>query len=253
MHTLSDKPARYLRQIALDEIGEAGQARLAKQSVLIIGAGGLGSASIYYLAAAGIGTLGLVDPDQVEMSNLNRQILHATRDIGRRKVDSAVEKVRRLNPEITLKTYPQKADAKTLVTLIADYDFIIDATDNFTARYLISDTCVKARKAFSHAGVSGFCGQTFTYVPGKAAGCYRCLFFDRPSEEVLPDKAAGGILGAVAGTLGTIQATEAVKFLTTAGDLLVNRLWVYDGKRMTVRLIAFKKRDACSVCSSVDV
>lgn len=239
---------RYARQLVLPEIGPAGQVRLLQASVLVIGLGGLGSAAAWYLAAAGVGRLGLLDSDRVERSNLQRQTLHATPDLGQPKTVSAAAKLRALNPEIGFDLLELRATEENLPRLIAGYDFILDAADNFSTKFLISDVCVRERKPFSHAGVRGFEGQTFTYVPGGAHGCYRCLFQSPPPAALIPDQAAGGILGSVAGSLGLIQATEAVKCILGIGRLLTNRLLVYQALDQRWREVGFHPAADCSVC-----
>lgn len=246
-----EQAERYARQLLLPEIGEAGQARLARASVLIVGLGGLGSAAAWYLAAGGVGRLGLLDSDLVERSNLQRQILHATPDIGRPKTISAAAKLRALNPDIRLDLLELRAKAENLPRLTADYDFVLDAADNFDTKFLISDVCVRERKPFSHAGVRGFEGQTFTYLPGSASGCYRCLFQSPPPSALVPNRASGGIWGGVAGSLGLIQATEAVKCLLGIGRPLVNRLLTYHALEQRWREIGFQPAADCPACKRV--
>ncbi len=239
---------RYARQLKLPEVGDAGQNQLAMSSVLLIGTGGLGSAAALYLAAAGVGRLGLTDADSVDLSNLQRQILHFTPDLHKPKTQSAREKINSLNPDVRVETYQERLDAGNLPGLLTQYDFIIDATDNFITKFLISDECVRAGKPFSHAGVTGWEGQTFTYLPDGRCGCYRCLFAAPPPPEKIPDQAAAGILGAVAGTLGTLQATEALKYLLGLDGLLTNRLLVYQARRLKWREIRFQPAPDCPVC-----
>jgi adenylyltransferase/sulfurtransferase len=215
---------------------------------LIIGAGGLGSPAAFYLAAAGIGTLGIVDPDKVELSNLQRQILHATADIGKPKVDSAKTTLTALNPDVEVKTYPVRYDASNAADIAAEYQFIVDGSDNFDTKFLVNDTAIDLGIAFSHAGIVRLQGQTMTVIPGKSA-CYRCLFKAPPPPEEILNCQASGILGAVAGTLGTIQATEAVKYLAGFEDcLLTDRLLVYDAKHMKFRDVEVKRDPHCITC-----
>lgn len=239
---------RYARQLVLPEIGPEGQVRLLQASVLVVGLGGLGSAAAWYLAAAGVGRLGLLDADRVECSNLQRQILHATPDLGKPKTASAAAKLRDLNPGLRLDQLDLRATEETLPRLAADYGFVLDASDNFSTKFLISDVCVRERKPFSHAGVRGFEGQTFTYVPGGASGCCRCLFQSPPPSAPVPEQASGGILGSVAGLLGIIQATEAVKCLLGIGRLLTNRLLVYHALDQRWREVGFQPAADCPVC-----
>lgn len=238
---------RYSRQIMVPDLGGKAQMHLRDARVLVIGAGGLGSPAAFYLAAAGIGTIGIVDPDKVELSNLQRQILHATADIGRQKVDSAKDTLTELNPDVEVKTLPFRFDDSNAIEIAADYQFIVDGSDNFDTKFLVNDTAIKLGIAFSHAGIVRLQGQTMTVIPGKSA-CYRCLFKAPPPEEILNCQAAG-ILGAVAGTLGTIQATEAVKFLAGFEEgLLTDRLLIYDAKHMKFRDIEVKRDPNCASC-----
>ncbi len=236
---------RYRRQIILPEIGEKGQEKLRQSKVLIIGLGGLGSPTALYLAAAGVGTLGLADFDQVEESNLNRQIIHTTDDIGKDKVLSAKKKITALNPEVNIKTYVEKLDLSNIEKIIQEYDFVIEATDNIESKFIINDLCVKYKKPFSHAGIDGFKGQTLTVVPGSA--CLRGFFEGMPFGAVKDkgkDKNEGGeigVLGSVPGVLGAIQATEAIKFIIQRGELLLNQLLVVDLLNMEFKKIKFNK------------
>ncbi len=238
---------RYSRHIILQDIGIEGQVNIQQGRVLIIGAGGLGSPAALYLAAAGVGTIGIADADRVELSNLQRQVIHFTRDIDRPKVESAAEKMRAINPDITVKTYHQFIQAANIREIIADYDFIIDGTDNFAAKFLINDACVMAGKPFSHGGILRFHGQTITAVPGKSA-CYRCVFPAPPPAGAVPSCSQAGVLGAVAGILGTIQAAECLKFLTHAGTLLTDALLVFDAKTMLFRRVDVRRNKQCPVC-----
>lgn len=233
---------RYLRHIVLDEIGGKGQERLLASSVLVIGAGGLGSPAASYLAAAGIGRLGLVDGDRVEPSNLQRQILHHTPDLGRPKVESAAEKLRALNPDCDVEVHPFFVDHETILPLVERYDFVLDCTDGFPVKFLINDACVLAGKPFSHAGVLRWEGQTMTCLPWRSA-TFRCVFREPPPPDSVPTCAQAGVLGALVGTIGCVQATEAVKYLLGKGDLLENRLFVFDALRMRMRTVAVR-RDA---------
>ena len=244
----TDQIERYSRQIMVPDLGGKGQIRLRQSKVLVIGAGGLGSPAALYLAAAGIGTLGIIDPDRVELSNLQRQILHATADIGRPKVASANEKLSALNPEVQINAYATKLEDHNAAEIIAGYDFIIDGSDNFPTKFLVNDTAVKLGIAFNHAGIVRLQGQTMTVVPGKSA-CYRCLFKEPPPPEEILSCQQAGILGAVAGTIGSIQATEAIKYLTGFEEgLLTDRLLTYDAKTMKFHSVDVKKDPGCSAC-----
>lgn len=238
---LDDKQIeRYLRHVVLDEIGGKGQEKLLASSVLVIGVGGLGSPAAFYLAAAGIGRLGIVDGDRVEASNLQRQILHFTPDLGVRKVESAAAKLHALNPDCAIETHPFFLDHENILPLVRRYDFILDCTDGFPIKFLINDACVLANKPFSHAGVLRWEGQTMTCLPWRSA-TYRCVFGHMPPAGSVPTCAQAGVLGAMAGTLGTIQATEAVKYLLGQGELLENRLLVHDALRMRMRTVAVRR------------
>lgn len=243
-----EQKERYARHLVLDEIGEKGQELLLKSRVLIIGAGGLGSASALYLAAAGVGTIGIADADRVDLSNLQRQIIHTVSDLGKEKVFSAKESICALNPDIDVKTYHIFVDGDNIAKLIDDYDFVIDATDNFDAKFLINDACVAARKPFSHAGIFRFHGQLMTYVPDKGP-CYRCIFSSPPPEDAMPTGRQAGIIGAVAGVIGSLQAAEAIKYITGAGELLTGQLFTCDILTMTFRKITLpEKNDSCTAC-----
>ena len=246
----TDQIERYSRQIMVPDLGGKAQMRLREARVLVIGAGGLGSPAAFYLAAAGIGTLGVVDPDKVELSNLQRQILHATADIGQQKVDSAKATLTQLNPDVEVKTYPVRFDDSNAGEIAADYQFIVDGSDNFDTKFLVNDIAIKLGIAFSHAGIVRLQGQTMTVIPGKSA-CYRCLFKTPPPPEEILNCQASGILGAVAGTLGTIQATEAIKYLAGFEEgLLTDRLLVYDAKHLRFRDVEVKRDPNCAGCGA---
>ncbi|MBG91186.1 MAG: adenylyltransferase [Actinobacteria bacterium] len=227
---------RYSRHIILQQVGGPGQEKLMNAKVLVIGTGGLGAPAAFYLGAAGIGTIGLIDGDQVDLSNLQRQIIHFTEDVGRPKVISAKEKINQLNPEVNVVTYETLFTQENALEIIKDYDFIIDGTDSFAAKFLINDACVIGKKPFSHAGILRFDGQTMTHVPGTAS--YRCVFKNPPPKNAVPTCSQAGILGAVAGMLGTIQAAEALRYIIGIGDLLTNRLLVVDALSMKFRTVA---------------
>lgn len=221
---------RYQRNILIEGLGESGQRKLKAAKVLVVGAGGLGSPVLYYLAAAGVGTLGIVDDDVVDMTNLQRQVLHRTDDIGRLKIDSAKEKLLALNPETKLITYPERFLPENAAFLIKDYDFVIDCCDNYATKFLINDCCVEQQKAYSHGAVLALRGEVMSYVPGCAD--YRAVFGGPPAEGTAPTSAEAGILGAIAGVVGSIQATEAIKYLTGLGELITNRILIFDGRSM---------------------
>jgi adenylyltransferase/sulfurtransferase len=240
-----DQVERYARNILLPGVGGAGQERLARSRVLVIGAGGLGSPAAYYLAAAGVGTIGIVDDDAVEISNLQRQILHATRDIGRPKAVSAGEKLKSLNPDCDVVTHHLRLTADNIAGITAAYQVIVDGTDNFPSRRLINEVCVRQGKPLVHGGVLQFVGQALTILPGRGP-CLACIFPEPPGS--LPTCAQAGILGAVAGVIGAIQANEALKLLLGLGELLVGRLLSFDALRMRFAEVAVSRDPDCPVC-----
>lgn len=239
---------RYSRHILLKDVGVEGQEKIRQGKVLIIGAGGLGAPVALYLAAAGVGTIGIVDGDVVDLSNLQRQVIHFTPDVGTPKVESAKQKMLAINPNVKVNTYKEFLMADNALDLIADYDFIVDGTDNFPVKFLINDACVMAGKPFSHGGILRFEGQTFTHLPGTA--CYRCLFKTPPPANAVPTCSQAGVLGAIAGMLGTIQAAETLKYLTGVGELLTNRLLTFNAKTMDFRKIKTRQQDICPICGS---
>ena len=238
MNLNEEQIERYSRHILLQDMGGKGQEKLLNSRVLIIGAGGLGAPAAFYLAAAGVGEIGIIDGDHVDLSNLQRQIIHFTQDVGRPKAQSAKEKINQLNPDVKVTTYEALFTKENAINLVSEYDFIIDGTDNFSAKFLINDACVIAKKPFSHGGILKFDGQTMTYVPGSAS--YRCVFKEPPPKNVVPTCSQAGVLGAVAGMLGTIQAAEAVKYLIGVGDLLTNRLLIFNAMNMNFRTVNVK-------------
>lgn len=241
---------RYSRHIILKEIGVKGQKKLLNAKVLIIGAGGLGAPAAMYLAAAGVGTIGIVDADEVDLSNLQRQIIHATEDVGKPKVQSAKETMNKMNPDVTVNTYHEFVTSENILDLIKDYDFVIDGTDNFPAKFLINDACVMAKKPFSHAGIIRFKGQLMTYVPGEGP-CYRCVFKNPPPKDAVPTCKQAGVVGAMGGGIGSLQAMEAIKYITGVGDLLTGSLLTFDAIKMNFHRIKLPKTaDGCAVCGS---
>ena len=246
---LTDKQLeRYSRHITLKEIGVRGQKKLLAAKVLIIGAGGLGAPAAMYLAAAGVGTIGIADCDSVELSNLQRQIIHTTDDIGKPKVQSAAETIESLNPDVEVITYHEYVNSKNIAAMIADYDFIIDGADNFPTKFLINDACVLGRKPFCHAGILRFEGQLMTYVPDKGP-CYRCIFEAPPPKDAVPSCREAGVIGAMAGVIGSMQALEAVKYITGQGELLTGSMLIFDGLKMEWRKVKLPKRvPTCPIC-----
>lgn len=243
---------RYSRHILLEDIGIEGQEKILNAKVLIIGAGGLGAPIAYYLAAAGVGSIGIVDGDVVDLSNLQRQIIHTTAEIGVPKVESARSKMLALNPDITVTTYRTMLDASNILEIIAPYDFVIDGTDNFAAKFLVNDACVLANKPYSHGGILRFDGQTMTIKPRETA-CYACVFNAPPPAGVVPSCASAGVLGAIAGMLGTIQAAEALKVITGVGEPLYNALLTFNAKNMQFRKTKLKPNPHCRVCAGAGI
>jgi molybdopterin/thiamine biosynthesis adenylyltransferase len=246
MDFTAEQVERYSRHILLQDVGVEGQEKISKGKVLVIGAGGLGSPALLYLTAAGVGTIGVIDGDTVDLSNLQRQVIHSTPTVGMPKVLSAKETMKRLNPDVQVVTYHELFTADNAFDIIREYDFVIDGTDSFPVKFLINDACVLEQKPFSHGGILRFDGQTLTYLPGTA--CYRCVFHGPPPPNAVPTCSQAGVLGAIAGMLGTIQAAEALKFLTGTGELLTNRLLTFNAKTMNFRTIKLKHNTKCPVC-----
>ena len=234
----------------IPDLGGRGQIRLRQGSVLVVGAGGLGCPAAFYLAASGVGRLGIVDSDVVELSNLQRQILHTTKDLGHNKVESARTRLNALNDDVTIETHALHMTEENAPELMRPYDFIIDGSDNFETKFLVNDAAVSLGKPFSHAGIIRLQGQTMTVVPGQSA-CYRCLFHEPPPPGEILGCQQAGILGAVGGTIGTLQATEAIKYLIGLEDeLLLNRLLTYDARAMNFRTIRLQRDPRCKVCGT---
>ena len=247
MALTNEQLERYSRHIILKDVGVKGQKKLLEAKVLIIGAGGLGAPAAMYLAAAGVGTIGIADADDVDLSNLQRQVIHTTGDIGKPKVESAKETMLAINPDITVCTYREFIYSDNIIEIIRDYDFILDGTDNFPAKFLINDACVMAGKPFCHAGIIRFQGQLMTYVPGQGP-CYRCVFRDPPPKDAVPTCRQAGVIGAMAGVIGCLQAMEAVKFITGAGELLTGKLLMYDALRNEFTTLKIKRDPKCKLC-----
>lgn len=240
---------RYSRQIALPEIGIEGQEKLLAGRVLVVGTGGLGSPACLYMAAAGVGTIGIMDGDNVDLSNLQRQIIHRTEDIGTAKSESARQKINFLNPEVEVVTYNERLTTGNALSILKDYDFVTDCTDNFASKFLIADACHFAGVPYSHAGILRFSGQTMTVAPGRTA-CYRCIFREQPPvEAALPQ----GPIGAVAGVIGVLQANEAIKFLTGTGEPLYNKLLVFDALESAFRTVELARSSSCPLCGNAPV
>jgi molybdopterin/thiamine biosynthesis adenylyltransferase len=245
----NEQMERYSRHIILKEVGVKGQKKLLESKVLVIGTGGLGAPAAMYLAAAGIGTIGLVDFDSVDLSNLQRQIIHSTKDVGKPKVLSGKETIAEMNPDVNVVTYREWVTSANILDIIRDrdYNFIIDGTDNFPAKFLINDACVMAKKAFSHAGIIRFRGQTMTYVPGQGP-CYRCVFKNPPPPDAVPTCKQAGVLGVMGGVIGTLQATEAIKYILDLGNLLTGHLLTYDALTMEFRKVKLAREKNCPIC-----
>lgn len=243
-----DEIRRYSRHILLQEVGGIGQAKLKAARVLLMGAGGLGSPLALYLAAAGIGTLGIVDDDTVEISNLQRQIAHTTARIGVGKAVSAAEAALAINPEVKIETHPFRLNADNALDLIGRYDLICDGTDNFNTRFLIADACALAKKTLVSAAVLRFEGQLSTFKPHEGGPCYRCLYPEPPPAGVVPSCSEAGVLGAVTGVMGTLQATEVLKEILGIGDTMSGRLLVWDGLATRFRTIKLRPDPHCALC-----
>jgi sulfur-carrier protein adenylyltransferase/sulfurtransferase len=247
---------RYSRHLLLPEVGEAGQAKLLKAKVLLIGAGGLGAPSSLYLAAAGIGTLGLVDADTVDASNLQRQVIHATSRVGMSKVDSAEVILKDLNPDVKVVGYKERVDSSNVERIFSDWDVIVDGTDNFPTRYLVNDASVFLGKPVVHGSIFRFDGQLTTFVPGSAAKklgleagpCYRCLYPEPPPPHLAPSCQEAGVLGILPGVIGLLQATEAIKLVLGRGEPLIGRLLTYDSLKMKFRELKLRRNPECPVC-----
>jgi adenylyltransferase/sulfurtransferase len=241
---------RYARHLILEEVGEEGQARLMRARVLVVGAGGLGSPILMYLAAAGVGTLGIVDDDTVDLSNLQRQIVHPTARIGAAKVESARLTLAGINPDVVVEPHPLRLDDTNAAALVSRYDLVADGSDNFATRYLLNDTCHRLGKTLVAAALSPFEGQisTFKSYLGPPHPCYRCLFREPPPPDSVPRCEEAGILGAVAGVIGTIQATEVLKELLGIGESLSGRLLIYDALRSDFHRVKLPRDPDCPTC-----
>lgn len=243
-----DQLARYARHVILDEVGEEGQLKLLASKVLVVGAGGLGSPVLLYLAAAGIGTIGIVDFDVVDESNLQRQIIHSTDNVGTPKVVSAAERIEELNPELKVVEHRTRLSAVNAEEIISQYDLVVDGSDNFAARYLVNDACYLLKKILVSAALVRFEGQLSTYKAYDSGPCYRCLFSEAPDPGLVPRCDTVGIFGSIAGVLGTMQATEVLKELLDLGTGLSGQLVLYDALDVTMRKIKTSKNPDCALC-----
>ncbi len=242
-----DQIRRYSRHIILPEVGGKGQERLLEGRILVIGAGGLGSPVALYLAAAGVGTIGIIDEDVVDLTNLHRQVIHHTADISKPKVVSAKEKIAALNPDVRVTAIRERLNKDNILDLFKRYDIIVDGTDNFPTKFLVNDAAVFSGKPLIHGGILRFDGQVMTILPGKSA-CYRCLFKEPPPAGLIPSCQEAGVLGVLAGVIGTIQATEALKVLLGIGRPLTDRMLIYDAKKGSFREARFRRNPSCPVC-----
>ena len=244
-----DELRRYSRHLSLPEFGLEGQRRLGASSVLLVGAGGLGSPAALYLAAAGVGRLGIVDGDRVDESNLQRQVLHGTRDVGRAKVESAAERVRDLNPHVHVETFDTTLTSRNALGILEPWDVVVDGSDNFPTRYLVNDACVILGRPLGYGSVHRFEGQASLFNVGDAP-CYRCLFPEPPAPGTVPSCAEAGVLGVLPGLVGTIQAAEAIKLLAGVGDTLAGRLLLVDMLRMRMQTVQVRRNPACPACGT---
>lgn len=250
MDFTDDQIQRYSRQIILPEVGGKGQQKLRQAKVLIIGAGGLGSPIALYLGAAGIGTIGLIDGDVVDLSNLQRQVLHTTAHVGTPKVESGRRLLSALNPEVVLKAYQDNISATNIMELLSDYDLVMDGSDNFGTRFLVNDACYFAKKTLISGSIFRFEGQVTTIKAHEGFPCYRCLYPEPPPAGLVPNCQEAGVLGVLAGTIGILQANEAIKEILGIGETLANHLLIYDALEMKFRKVARPKDPDCPLCGS---
>src|SRR5512146_68978 len=248
MQLSNDEIRRYSRHLILPEVGLEGQKKICSASVLCIGAGGLGSPIALYLAAAGVGTLGLVDFDAVELSNLQRQVLHGTPDVGRPKTESAAEALRRLNPGVKTVLHNAKLTSQNALEIIRDYDIVVDGTDNFPTRYLTNDACVLLKKPNVYGSIFRFEGQASVFAPHLGGPCYRCLYPEPPPPGMVPSCAEGGVLGVLPGIIGCIQTTEILKLALGKGTSMVGRLLLFNALDMKFRELKLRRDPACPIC-----
>ena len=244
-----DEVRRYSRHLIIPDVGMAGQKRLKNAKVLCVGAGGLGSPALLYLAAAGVGTLGIVEFDVVDESNPQRQIIHSQKDIGRPKAESARDRVLETNPYVTVQLHQERLDSANVMELFAQYDLIVDGTDNFATRYLVNDACVLLGKPYVWGSIYRFDGQASVFW-AEYGPCYRCLYPEPPPPGMVPSCAEGGVLGVLCASIGSIQVTEAIKLLAGIGDPLLGRLMIYDALEMTYRQVKIRKDPNCAVCGA---
>jgi len=242
-----DEVMRYSRHLIIPDVGMAGQKRLKNARVLCVGAGGLGSPALMYLAAAGVGTLGIVEFDVVDVSNLQRQIIHGVSDVGRSKAESARDSIKEINPYVDVVLHEERLDSSNVMDLFAQYDLIVDGTDNFATRYLVNDACVLLGKPYVWGSIYRFDGQASVFW-AEHGPCYRCLYPEPPPPGMVPSCAEGGVLGVLCASIGSIQVTEAIKLLAGIGDPLLGRLMIYDALEMSYREVGVRKDPECAVC-----
>ncbi len=242
-----DQIERYSRQIILPQVGGEGLTKIRQASVAVVGAGGLGSPVLLYLAAAGVGTIGVIDYDVVDLSNLSRQIIHTTADLGKDKTQSAAEKLKQLNPEVNVVEITQQVNSANVAEIIGDYDVVVDGSDNFASRFLINDACFFGHKPLIHGAILRFGGQVTTIVSGDGP-CYRCVFVEPPPEGEIPNCQQAGVIGAIAGIVGSIQAAETIKVILKKDSILKGRMLIIDAMDMVFRQVSVKRDPNCHLC-----
>src|SRR5579862_1812238 len=248
----SDELQRYHRHLLIPEVGPAGQARLLESKVLLVGAGGLGSPAAMYLAAAGVGTLGIVDFDAVDVTNLQRQVIHGSADIGRPKVASAADRIADINPHVSVERFETHLTSSNALEIVRAFDVVLDGSDNFPTRYLVNDACVLTGRPNVYASVLRFEGQASVFATERGP-CYRCLFREPPPDGLLPNCADAGVLGVLPGLMGTIQATEAIKLILGIGEPLIGRLLLVDAMRLDFRTVKVRRDPLCPVCGTHEI
>lgn len=240
---------RYIRQITLPQIGKDGQTKISAARVLIVGAGGLGSPAAFYLAGAGVGTIGILDSDIVAVENLHRQILHKNSWVGKKKTESAADTLKNFNPKIKINTYPEKLTNTNAENIFSGYDIVVDAVDNFETRYVANRACVKLQIPYVHGSVLRFTGQVSVFNFGKESPCYSCIFPEPPPNEIAPSGREAGIIGMLPGIIGTIQALEVIKLIVEIGEPIIGKLLIFDGLTCKMRTLDLKKDPKCNVCN----
>ncbi len=243
----AEQKERYRRHLAIPEVGEEGQARLLKSKVLLMGAGGLGSPAALYLAAAGVGTMGIIDMDVVDLSNLQRQVIHTRERAGKPKTESAMQAIRSLNPDVKVIPFQERLTSENVLRILKDFDMVLDGGDNFPTRYLLNDACVMLQKPNIHGSIYRFEGQVTAFVPGKGP-CYRCLYPRPPSPDMAPSCAEAGVLGVLPGIIGLLQATEAIKLMLGIGEPMIGRLLNFDALSMSFHTLKLRRDPECPVC-----